>query len=92
MQILSCSLDVSKIDKAKLIQGKNGVYFNFDVVIKDEKDQFGKDVAISVSQTKEEREAKSKKVYCGSGKVVWKSEKPETKTETINHGTDSLPF
>jgi len=73
MLILSCSMDVSKIDKSKLIQGKNGaLYYNFDVIVKDEKDKYGKDASVSVSQTKEEREAKKAKTYIGNGKVVWK--------------------
>lgn len=94
MIILSCSMDVTKIDKSKLIQGKNGaMYFNFDVIVKDEKDQYGKDASVSVSQNKEEREAKAKKVYIGNGKVVWKSDDtlkvPPMKQSNISN---DLPF
>jgi len=72
-QILSCSIDLSKIDKAKIIEGKNGgKYYNFDVIINDEPDKYGKDVAITQQQTKEERADKVKKVYIGNGKSVWK--------------------
>jgi hypothetical protein len=46
-------------------------YYNIDIFIKDEKDQYGNDCAISQSQSKEEREAKDKKVYIGNGKSVW---------------------
>ena len=92
MQIISCSMDVTKIDKSKLIQGKNGaMYFNFDVIVKDEKDQYGKDASVSISQTKEEREAKAKKVYIGSGKVVFKND-GQSKQQSNQLPNDSLPF
>jgi len=95
--ILNCSIDLSKIDKAKIIEGKAGAkYYNFDVVLNDEADKYGKDVAIKVSQTKEERVAKAKSVYIGNGKKVWEG---QGKTQSIQpaqaaaKGTDSnLPF
>jgi hypothetical protein len=107
MRIISGSMDVTKIDKTKLIEGKNGAkYLNFDIIVNDEPDQYGKDVALTLSQTKDERTAKAKKVYIGNGKTVWKKEaddkpkyeKEEIKiNETIRGGIttpddDSLPF
>lgn len=97
-RIISASIDVSKIDKSKLIEGKNGAkYYNFDIVVNDEFNQYGKDVSLSQSQSKEEREAKSKKVFIGSGKTVWSKEaqssapakKKEVKQE---ENLDDLPF
>ena len=71
-QIISASIDLTKIDKSKINNHKNGsAYYNIDIFIKDEKDQYGNDCAISQSQSKEEREAKEKKVYIGNGKSVW---------------------
>jgi hypothetical protein len=101
MRIISCSIDVTKIDKTKLVEGKNGAkYFNFDVIVNDEPNQYGKDVSISLSQTKEERTAKEKKVFIGSGKTVWKKEPqagtnyaaPAQNNSSAPVEDDSLPF
>jgi len=74
MKIYSASIDLTKIDKSKINNHKNGsAYYNIDIFIKDEKDQYGNDCAISQSQSKEEREAKDKKVYIGNGKSLWDS-------------------
>ena len=101
-RIIGASIDVIKIDKSKLIEGKNGAkYYNFDIIVNDEPDKFGKDVVITAGQSKEEREAKEKRVYIGSGKTMWtgeskKSASPaaqttETNTTQADDGSD-LPF
>ena len=90
MKIYSASIDLTKIDKSKINNHKNGsAYYNIDIFIKDEKDQYGNDCSISQSQSKEQREAKEKKVYIGNGKSVWNSDssQSENKSEEIN-----LPF
>jgi hypothetical protein len=73
--ILSASLNVAKIDKTKLIQGKTGQFLNVTITINDEADKFGNNASIFESQSKEEREAKTPKNYLGNGKVIWTSEK-----------------
>lgn len=79
MQIISASIDVTKIDKTKLIQGKNGAqYFNFDVIVNDQPNEYGKDVSIANQQTKDQRQAKEKRTYIGGGKTVWRSEAKQT--------------
>ena len=95
MQIISASMDVSKIDKSKLVRGKNGaLYFNFDIVVGDSKNQYGQDVSLSVPQTKEQREAKEKKVFIGNCKTVWRSPVQTASVETIpsSNPSDELPF
>lgn len=69
--LASASIDVTKIVKDKLIDGKKGKYLPLTFSVNDELDQFGNNVSIFISQTKEEREAKTPKVYLGNGKVVW---------------------
>ncbi len=104
MRIISGSMDVTKIDKTKLIEGKNGAkYLNFDIIVNDEPDKYGKDVSLTLSQTKEERTAKEKKVFIGNGKTVWKKE-PQADTNhtapakiidenpVITDEQDNLPF
>ena len=86
-QIISASIDLTKIDKSKINNHKNGsAYYNIDIFIKDEKDQYGNDCAISQSQSKEEREAKDKKVYIGNGKSVWNSDSSQSENKA------DLPF
>ena len=69
--IITGSINLSDIPKDKIIEGKKGKYLPISISINDELDQFGNQGPISVSQSKEEREAKSAKTYLGNIKVVW---------------------
>ena len=73
-QLISASIDVSKISKDKLVKGAKGTYLNITISINDEIDQYGNQVGIYESQSKEDREAKEKKNYLGNGKIAWSSE------------------
>lgn len=68
------SICVSNIDKSKLTQAKNGkLYLSVDIWINDQADNYGNTGSISIRQSKEERDAKTKKVYIGNLKPVEKS-------------------
>jgi hypothetical protein len=70
--LINVSLRVDKLPKEKFVQGKDGaVYYNFTVSVNDESNQWGQNVSLTDSQTKEEREAKKPKSYLGNGNVVW---------------------
>lgn len=70
--IISASIDLAKIDKSKIVAGKNGAkYYNILISVNDEKNQYGQDVSISENQSKEEREGGQKKNYIGNGKTIW---------------------
>ena len=95
--IITASIDVSKLPKEKFYKGKKGVYYEFTISVFDEPNQFNQNVAITDSQTPEEREAKKPKNYLGNGKVVWtnnilnkieNTESPKKETEVTN----DLPF
>lgn len=73
-QLFSASIDVSKISKDKLVQGAKGKYLNITISINDEIDQYGNQVGIYESQSKEEREAKAPRNYLGNAKLVWSSD------------------
>jgi hypothetical protein len=73
-QLISASIDVSKISKDKLIKGDKGTYLNITISINDEEDNYGNVLTITESQTKEERESKAKKNYLANGKLVWSSD------------------
>lgn len=101
-QLISASIDVSKISKDKLVKGAKGNYLNITIAINDEVDQYGNQVGIYESQSKEQREAKEKKNYLGNGKISWTSEggssapkqsapTPPPAAPVIEEG-DELPF
>ena len=69
--ILATSIDLTKIPKDKIIAGKKGKYLPITITLNDEVDQFGNNGPVVVQQSKEEREAKTEKVYLGNVKVVW---------------------
>ena len=69
--ILATSIDLTKIPKDKIIEGKKGKYLPITITVNDEVDQFGNQGPVIVSQSKEEREMKTEKVYLGNAQVVW---------------------
>ena len=69
--IIATSIDLNKIPKDKIIVGKKGKYLPITITLNDEVDQFGNNGPVVVAQSKEEREAKTAKVYLGNVQVVW---------------------
>ena len=97
-QIISGSIDLSKIDKSKIVdKDKNGLpfkngakYLQVTIMVNDDPDKYGNDVSISIGQTKEEREAKATKVFLGNAKTIWKGQsKGGYKTESTPIATRS---
>tara|TARA_R100001443_G_scaffold117316_2_gene141263 strand:+ start:93 stop:383 length:291 start_codon:yes stop_codon:yes gene_type:complete len=93
--LMNASIRVDKLPKEKFVKGKDGaVYYNLTISVSDES-RYGNNVAITDSQTKEERDAKKPKTYLGNGKVVWTdgnivlAEKEEVHDQET---TDDLPF
>jgi hypothetical protein len=66
MRILKGSINLSKIDKAKIISGAKGSYLNVSIMVKDELDQYGNTGFITQDTTKEEREAGVKGTILGN--------------------------
>jgi YbbR domain-containing protein len=87
-------IDKNKIKEVKLKSGKTARFYDIEIYLKDEKDQYGNDVSVSIGQTKEEREQKVTKVYLGNGKTVWQSDSVQAQQEVKNDTLedDSLPF
>ena len=69
--IIKASINLNAIDKSKIIEGKKGKYLPITITVNDEPDQFGNQGPVCMDQSKEEREAKTPKVYLGNVKVVW---------------------
>ena len=68
--IIATSIDLTKIDKSKIIEGKKGKYLPITITLNDEPGLYGSGSVI-IEQSKEERDVKAPKVYLGNPKVVW---------------------
>lgn len=66
--IINGYVDLTKIDKSKL---GNERYLNVTVFVTNTTNEYGQNVSIVQSQSKEEREAGEKKNYVGNGSVAW---------------------
>jgi hypothetical protein len=93
-KLLSLSIDLSKVDKSKIVEGKNGaLYYSLTIDIKDEKDQYGNDVSSWTTQTKEERENKVNRTFLGNGRVIYSNIKDSNNnTEVKTQEYSDLPF
>ena len=85
------SIDLTKLDKSRLITGKKGIYGNFEVWINDTQDQFGNDCA--VKQTYKNGD-KYESHYVGNGKKSygWEEKKTESEQTKSEPESDKLPF
>lgn len=89
--LISASIDITKIDKTRLGKGK---YLNFTVSINGDTNQYGQNVAIVESQSKEERDEKMAKNYLGNGKVVWSEDGGivvADKVDVVNNSEQNAP-
>ena len=102
--IVKANINLDAIPKDKIYKGKKGRYLPISITINDEPDQFGNQGPVIVDQTKEEREAKTEKVYLGNVKVVWTNDNnvgvapkqqaapPVTAGSATAAPVDDLPF
>jgi len=102
--IIKFSIDLNKIPKDKIFIGKKGKYLPLTLTINDEVDQYGNQGPVVVEQSKEEREAKTDKVYLGNCKVVWTNDVNVAKAPYVDQNAqapanvpvddpaDDLPF
>jgi len=84
-KLLSLSINVSKINKARLIQGKNGQYLDLTVSINNDVDNYGNNVSCWEGQKKEERDAKAERNFLGNGKVIWSDDSQVAKPAAQNY-------
>jgi len=91
-KLINLSIDVSKITKDKLYQGKKGTYLKVTLALNDEPDQFGNHVSAWEEQSQDERTAKADKNYLGNGKVFWSKGEESTETVKAEVVNDDLPF
>jgi hypothetical protein len=71
MQKFSVSIDLSKVDNLKLTKTEKGQIFgNFDLIIRDDVDQYGNIGFVVQKQSKEERELQVKLPILGNAKRI----------------------
>jgi hypothetical protein len=80
--IYSASIDLSLIYKSKITEKNGKKYYNIQITLKDEADQYGQILSITENQSQEERTNKVAKKYLGNGKLVWTDNKSIELTQT----------
>jgi hypothetical protein len=96
-EILSGSINRDLLTKEMFTEvtkkdGTKGYFLNFNITINNEVDPYGQIGNITLSQTKEQRTAKTKKTYLANLKRVW-SDAPAPKLEDSKQEDSSdLPF
>lgn len=71
--IISGSIDLTSIDKSKLKEKNGKTYLNFTAMVQN-KSNYGNNVWVTQSLSKEEREAKTPAITLGNAAVRWISE------------------
>jgi hypothetical protein len=93
--ICTIKIDLNKINKSKIQEGKNGAkYYELTIALNDKTTQYGENISVSESQTKYERDAKFPKTFIGGGKVLWVSNEGVTVAKNTQSPSkdDSLLF
>ena len=78
--LANISIDLTKVDKARLVKGK---YLNMTVSVNDELDKYDNNISTWMAQSKEERESKVARNFLGNGRVLWTDG---------DASTENLPF
>jgi hypothetical protein len=70
---ISLNINLSKIDKSKIVTGAKGKYIDLTAFVDlDEKDQYGNSGMITQSLSEDERKAGTKGPILGNSKVFWR--------------------
>ena len=86
---ISLKIDVTKILKDRLFEGKKGTYIDLQTFVDiDDVDQYGNSGFISHSPTKEERESKTHTDIVGNSRVFWKDIPDQQRAQEYSKGTE----
>ena len=89
---VSLNINVSEIEKARLIEGKKGKYLNATVFIDvDNPDQYGNNGMITQDVSKEEKEQKVRGAILGNAKVFWRDSNSQTGNSNQASSVPSSP-
>lgn len=87
--IIKASIDLTKLDKSKIVEGKNGAkYYNIDIFIQDEVNQYNQNVSIANPTASKEES----KVYIGNGSVKWVQGEIKVAPKQESKVSDDLDF
>lgn len=91
---IALKIDVTKIEKQRLYQGKKGTYLDCIVHYNSEDDQYGNNGMIVQSVSKEEKDKGVKGAILGNAKELWSEEQPAKQPANDDPFGDSdpLPF
>lgn len=97
---ISVSIDVTKIDKARLHKGAKGTYLDLTTFVDlDQQDQYDNNGFVTQSPTKEERDSKTQLPILGNVKVFYKDQgsqpqqqQPQQQTAPSDDFDNSIPF
>lgn len=97
---IALKIDVTKIEKARLFEGKKGTYLDAVFLYDSESDEYGNNGVIIQSVSKEEREQGVKGAILGNAKVLFSEENKPAKEPAksadipsdFDDVNDDLPF
>ena len=99
--MIAGKINVVKIDKSKLFEGKDGAKYLDIVLIETPNDKFGNSHMICQSVSKEERQAGVRGAILGNAKTIGQSYAPTAKQQVSakreanqdgQENTDDIPF
>ncbi|GHV60905.1 hypothetical protein FACS1894195_0530 [Bacteroidia bacterium] len=92
MSLINISICLSDLPKDKIKEAANGkLYMDIVCTSRKEVDKYGHTHTVYVSQTKEEREAKSAIVYVGNGREYEPKQASTPKSVLSFESVDALP-
>mgnify|MGYP007047551530 FL=1 len=91
-KLIAIKIDVTKIDKERLYQGKKGSYLDATVFLNDEEGQYGDNGMITQSVSKEEREAGVKGAILGNVKILGEFGDNKSAPAASADTEDNIPF
>ncbi len=91
---ISLSINLSKIDKSKIFEGKKGQYLDLTTFVNlDDVDEYGKNGFITQSISKENRSNGVKMPIIGNNKVFWTNDEASTPSAGSKPDrSDDIPF
>ena len=92
-KLLSGSICLSDIPKEKIWEAKSGKkYVNINVWLNDAPDQYNNNASIQVNQSKEDKEAKEKKIYVGNLKFVEAKQQTDAANVPVKKSAPAAPI
>lgn len=93
--IITVKIDVTKVDKARLFEGKNGAkYLDITLLGRDEPDQYGNDFMVVQQVSQQERQSGVKGAILGNGKILGRKSGVSNPVPSGDQPpqTDDVPF